>query len=567
MPEEKKKLIKLEDLGVKLEKKEDAPKATIITPSMAGGTEESAQETQIGELAEFAPVVTPQQQFEAESLNLIDEGIARVQNDITKRVIDPIRDKMLAARLEYEATGKVSPENDITVTGIQIAEPPHPSEQTMEEEIVPVSPPMEIEQINQVEKPIIEDTVENVGDVLDDQDRFNIDEADIEKYLNSNSDLLGEDDELEEDNLDEEMDEETKQRLKEEEKAHIDRTAKEYQDKIKRVINPIPNQYDLKQFRISTKPISIISALKKPVNTVNTASFPLLNTGRLITFSALTGDEIVSMNPENYKSRNRMFRATYSTMFKHLVDANKPTSLEAWLRSICAFDTDELHFALYGATFGKSNFITYPCDVCKTPDLVEKPIASMYKFSTSKAKEKFDNIMKAGNDTSPSALTPVIRQVSDNYAIAFQAPSIYSLIFETSMLDEKFTDKYADVLSIFPYIASIYLIDPASAAIIPIDTKPEPNNVTATAKNKIVAYYNIIKSLTPDQYALVGAKVANINKCLADKIQYQIPEHECAGNNKNKTKCTHKFAAKETGPLQMLFSRHLLVTIANTSRE
>jgi hypothetical protein len=530
------KTITLAELGVnipdsKSQKNEGATNG-VITPNAVGGVGDG-ENVNIGEIAAFAPRVEPGKVFEENALKLIDENIERVKKDLQENVIGPMKDNMVAARLEAEANETSEPDKisiDSTRQTVQSAE----------------SKIMDAQDLS----------------ALSDMSRFSIDDEDLK-------DLLDGEDEADLEKQAKEDDEEEKKKEKEDAEEHERQKQifKEYQSQIKSTVKVIPNAIDLKEFRISSKPISITKALGNATKQINTAQWGLPNSNRLITFSELSGEEITNLNQENFKNRMHAFRTAYSIMFNHLVDPNKPQNMDVWLKTICGFDINHLYFALYRATFMYNNHLTYNCPACSNLELKTSNIDDMVHYPNEEVKTKFQHLLANGEDTTPSALEPKLVQVSEHYVFAMRAPHVYGLIFETSALNEEFTTKYADILSILSYIEGVYLIDAQTKNLIPIDTKPDPDNVTKTVKNKVVAYYNIIKKLTSDQYGLIGSEVSAINKLLEDDIIYQIPEADCTGTTKANVKCTHHFAPEPILPLNLLFLRHQLVATSNYSIE
>jgi hypothetical protein len=534
------KTITLAELGVNIpdtaaQKNEAAaPEATsgVITPNAVGGVGDG-EKVDIGEIAAFAPRAEPGKVFEENSLKLIDENIERVKKDLQENVIGPMKDNMIAAKLEAEAN------------------------ETSESDKISVAPRQE--HIQSAESKIME--AQDLS-VLEDMSRFSIDDEDLK-------DLLDEEDDADLEKQAKEDEEEEKKKEKEDAEEHERQKQiyKEYQSQIKSTVKVVSNAIDLKEFRISTKPVSITKALGAATKQINTAQWALPNSKRLVTFSELSGEEITNLNPENFKNRMHAFRTAYSIMFNHLVDPNKPKNMDVWLKTICGFDINHLYFALYRATFMHNNHLTYNCPICANLELKTSDIDDMVRYPNEKVKAEFQHLLATGEDTTPSALEPKLVQVSENYVFAMRAPHVYGIIFETSALNEEFTTKYADILSVLSYIECVYLIDTQTKNLIPIDTKPDPDNVTKTVKNKVVAYYNIIKQLTSDQYGLIGSEVNEINQLLKNDIIYQIPETDCTGTTKANVKCTHHFEPEAMLPLDLLFLRHQLVAIGNSSIE
>lgn len=505
----------LQDLGIPSVEPKEEQKTEIITPQSVGGIEGVESVQDISDIAPFEPKRNVNKEFEEKTLQTIDENIERVKGELMENVIQPLKDQVAVARLEAEADG------------IEIADPV----------IIDTGEP----------NTIIE------SDPADNIESFSIDESDLKE-------LIGEDEE-------EETEEEQEVEVSPEEKQRRDEIFSKYQGQIREVIRPVSKQLDLKKFRISTHNIGVNKALERTSRIANTGQWPLMNTGRLITFSGLGGEEIVGLNPRQYANKLQHARATYSILYNHLIDPNKPKTMEAWLNSICAFDETYVHFAQYLATFRESNYITYNCQKCRDIDLRKVDINDMIVFPNDKVKAKFNKLMTNGEDSTPSMLESRLVQVSDEYAIALAAPSIWGVVFETSVLDQAFSQKYASVLGALAYIRDIYVINSDNESLVPVDINPDKDNLAKSVRRKVVAYYNIIKSLTPDQYSLINGEIVNINSALADEITFKIPSANCSYRFKNGEACNTILKEQEITPLEMLFTRHQLATIGNFSKE
>jgi hypothetical protein len=539
-----KKQVSLADLGVKVEEPKEEKEEVIPTPKTTGAVQssEDMKEIDIEKIAPMPKVMPPEKRNEQRLMELMDDGIERTKKDLMDNVITPLKDKLVTEQLEAEANG--------TEPALRVV-----SNDATPEPVKIVPPDAKVEA---AEDKIINDNSDL--DALGDMDKFDIEDDDLK-------DLLDETEEKDSTEPEESEEEKAKKEQEEkEEKARQTEIFRKHQKDILSKITPISNGLDLKEFRISTKPVSFATAMRKTSKEVHTATWALPNTKRLITFSALGGEEIVMLNPDNYKE-NRMlgFRTAYSIMYNHLIDANKPKDLGTWLKTICGYDIEHLYWCLYLATFKDSNYITYNCPICANLELALKSIEDMVVYPNDKVKEQFKKLLATGDDTSPSLLTPTLKQVSDDYVIGFNAPSIWSLVFETSALDQQFTEKYADILGVLAYIDNIYYINRESGTLLPIDYNADANNVTKSVKKKVAAYYRIIKSLNSDQYNLIGSEVSRIASVLDDSVTFRIPEHDCTGNTKDKKKCTHHFNAVPQTPLQLLFLRHQLLAIANST--
>jgi hypothetical protein len=306
--------------------------------------------------------------------------------------------------------------------------------------------------------------------------------------------------------------------------------------------------------------------LKTASNSINTATWVLPNSGRLITFSALSGEEIENLNPEdpNFLAS----RITFNTLYNHLIDANKPATMEEWLKTINWFDINDLYFAIYLATFKNSNFITYQCDnpACKNMYLEEKPYKDMITYVDEKAEKLYQDIIKKGIDMTPDTIEEDVIQINDKYAIGFRAPSIYDIVFGSSALEQKFRDKYATIIGSIAYMGNIYFIHHSShveePVLMPVDCKPVENDSAKTMRNRIIAYYNILKSLNSDEYGIVSSTIINISNESKVNARFHYPESTCP-----KCKKVIKPADEDISPLYLVFIRHRLARYASIMTE
>lgn len=567
MPNKQAKKITLADLGVKTEntipkeeQTEEVKKSTIITPNMVGGLAKKDGNPVSINIDEKFPKTNdkPKNNFMEDKYNLIDSRLNEEKEKIKKEILDPLKEKCDTEKLKYELEIGRPLEKGEDPAYDESGNPIDPKLKNKESDIadpIQLDTPIDVEEsdfdgLTPVEPTIRKELDANLSSTLD----TTLDD-DIDDLL---SDELQKNDE---DNK--ESDEEAKLQLKE-----LQNTIKEATNK---------NIPDVSKFKVSSAPISVTKIFSKKIEnkipTETTATVPLLNSGRLITLSSLRGDEIVALDPDTYgKNRLNQLRNIYSIIYKHDVSPKKPDTFLKWLKSICDFDSYQLYWALYKATFKDSNYITYECPDCGSIFMQQKPIDSMCRISpaTSDAiKEKIKNLEETGTDiVLDSLLSPNIIPISTKYALGLKAPSIYANLFETSMLEQKYLDKYGQIISIIPYVDSMYYINSETNSLVPIDFGEDPNNATRTVKHKIGTLYKIVKDITTDEYAALSSHVLNISMHQHDAFEYITPATDCTGQYKkgqNKGKdCHHHFEEEIMDtPLRLLFSRQQLVVSAN----
>ena len=287
----------------------------------------------------------------------------------------------------------------------------------------------------------------------------------------------------------------------------------------------------------------------------------LPNTGKSISMREFSGSEIAQLNPNNSSQNAINTQARiYSLIYSHIEDANKPKTLEEWLKSICFYDIKHLYFAVYKASFENANYFPYMCDKkeCNEPDLVKLDIMDMVKFGKD-AKERFDKIF-AKDTTSSNYVEEKLILVSDDYAISVRMPTLYNVVFEGTIINsnQAFKNKYEDAIANLSFIGDIYKVDAEAQELIPIDVKADPNDLRKTVQNKIKIYFKILNSLNSDQYAIFTEAINELDQTGEVDISYCIPKHTCPNCGT---------LAEETpipDPLSLVFMRHQLTLVANS---
>ena len=181
----------------------------------------------------------------------------------------------------------------------------------------------------------------------------------------------------------------------------------------------------------------------------------------------------------------------------------------------------------------------------------------MVEFESDDVKKTVDSLLRL-DTTSPKAdgeYEAELVQISDQFAFALRTPSIWRAIIETASLTDRFIESH-DSIDVISYIDDIFLIDEVHQTLIPVDTKPDPDNLSATSARRIRAYGVIINRLNSEDYYALRASI-NALDTDTTKISYVIPGCECPECKKLIPKNT------DMTPDQMLFTRHQLAAIVN----
>lgn len=403
-----------------------------------------------------------------------------------------------------------------------------------------------IEYIEKVEEEILQEEIEKEIE-NDDEEDLEMDAVQEEEQSKDISifELDEEDFEDEEDDI--------------ETKTDSEKQITDIKNKLKEKIKPVAKVIDLSTFTISNKPVSISSALKATgITRKHIADWVFPAEGRSISVEEFTGLEIEKLNINN-SSRNRInaYKDIYELIFRHIVDSKKPATMEQWVKKLNFFDLDHLYFAIYKSSFEGSNFIPYSCPHCNETFVSENvKMDDMIKYKDEETKARMIELLNSDSTSESDAYNVELVQVNDSYVVGLREPSVYNMIFENVVLDEKFTEKYSELLSIITFVDSIYYIDVDNNELRPIEPKQYPENMVKNIKSKISTYSKILKTLNSDQFYQFNAYIKAIQE-KHDEITYVLPKTTC-------TKCQKEIAESEMSAESLLFTRHQLTGIANS---
>ena len=336
-----------------------------------------------------------------------------------------------------------------------------------------------------------------------------------------------------------------------EEVPDTDSIMKRFAENVKERIAPITKRFNLNDFTVGESPITRLDIKMMGLSHVSVADHFLPNAGKIISCSALSGSELMAMNPENSnRSRLNTLKDIYSIMYKHVV-SEKPKIFDEWLKTTRFNDLEHIYFALYKATFGGSNFMTYECPNKKCQDVFIEDVSfeDMINYADDETKAKMQAIMSSGD----SSITPyeiVRQQISNNLAIGIRNPSIYNVVIEVSGLSDSFLEKYQDLMDIIVFIDNIYYIDYEHQVLEPVDFMPDKNNIAKTIARRIKIIADILRSLPSDNYFELRKAVADAFPSLAG-VTYKIPAATCK-------KCGTQIPERVVGAQELLFMRHQL---------
>ena len=326
---------------------------------------------------------------------------------------------------------------------------------------------------------------------------------------------------------------------------------------VKSKIKVVAKKYDLSAFTVSKKPVALNAVLDTVENpNRKAADWVAYNTGNRFRMLGFTGAEIDKLNNPG-GSRMNSESVRYKMLYDHIIDRDKPASMEEWAKCTSFFDIEHYWFGAFRATFEGEAYM--PITNCPTDDkhvfLTDNlDIMDFVKFENDEAKAKFYDIYN-GNIAKPKGLYKSdIVPVSEDFAIGFREPSIFNMVFEIAMLDNAFVEKYRDIITLVSYIDSIYYINKNTMTLDPIEYRHYTNNTAKTAKSKIIQFGKTIRKLSSDQYHAILMYIQEISK--RDKsISYQIPETTCI-------ECNAVIPATAISADELVFTRHRLAALA-----
>lgn len=482
---------------------------------------------------------TPNSQL-VDTTAAIDEDDEEILNEMEDMIEEDI-----ATPVEEEVSEPVVKENPIKAAIEKADEKPERKPDLTDE--VPIYDP----NIGKVTKNDIEN-IEETQSIPEGNPSVDLDEDDI--------DLDKEMKALESDEDDE--DEEVKPTFSNKEKFE---NAK---NDIKKKIIPTTARVDIRGFSIVNKPVSIDNSIKmaKVSRKEKVERWPLMNTGIPIDMKGYYGTEIddllqyareVNDNPTPY-SVLKLYQYIYDRVM-----SPKPKRVEEWMKIICASDMKHIYGAIYKASFEGLNFIPYDCtnDRCNNGFISDnKPFIDMVNWPNEESKVKFNKIYGSVPSNKEYTLYKTdVTPISDTYAISFRSPSLYDAVLVPSYLDSDWSNKMGGVVALASFVDQIYVIDVVNKSLRPLNIKTWHDNIEKTAKAKVLALAKVLKTLTSDQYTYMSSFISEINNP-NDNIEYQSPEAYCPV-------CGTKIPASPNSALNLLFTRHRLISLAATSNE
>lgn len=328
-------------------------------------------------------------------------------------------------------------------------------------------------------------------------------------------------------------------------------------ESVKSKIKTVAKKYDLSAFTISKKPVALNAVLDE-IECPNrkAADWVAFNTGHKFRMLGFTGAEIDKLSdPGGNRIQTETVR--YKMLYDHIIDADKPATMEQWAKVTSYYDIQHYWFGAFRSTFEGEAYIPItncPNDhkhVFLTDNL---DVMDFVKFENDEAKQRFNDIYTGKIGTPKSLYKTELVPVSEDFAISFREPSIYNMVFEIAALNPEFVEKYKEVITLICYIDEIYYINKRTMSLDPVEYRHHPNNTAKTAKSRIIQYSKAIRKLSSDQYHAVFMYIQEVTK-RDNALVYQIPETTCI-------ECNATIPAAEVMADELVFTRHRLAALA-----
>lgn len=528
------KTISLNDL---VNKPNEEETSSTPTPASIDGDSQAMRVVDPLQIKPMRKEIDAAKDFERREYDLIDKNIERTKQEIYRDRIEPYINKCKELAEEAEFNEETDPTtmsdlinynktnntvlkaNDIPKEPTPVKQQPAPVDNTSSidiEDSIEENKKKEDSSIEDDEEPDI--SVEN-DDSLDSLDKnvddFNIEDPDTE----SSSDENTKDDNENGDSFDN-LDDESKKEL-----------LRKSQLNIRNAIKSNISDVDIDSYSIITNPMSVNKAMnfviKNNSKFTQSRAIALMNSGRTMDLTPLTGQEIPKLSDKYYSSQLDYYKKSFAIIYQHDVTPNKPVSFIKWMKSIDVGDLPQIYFGLYASTFADSNYISYEKPISKEVIMKLVPINNMWEFTniaTKELKERYDKINKHGEVV--STIKTVTVPISEDYALTIRPRTLYSHI-EQLYLDEEFTKKYPEACELAAFVEKVYFIDSKRKVLRPIDLRPDRDSYVKSMRNKCLVLHKIISSITPDEYGMLLGKIQSFDidsGKMASAISYKIPE-------------------------------------------
>ena len=293
---------------------------------------------------------------------------------------------------------------------------------------------------------------------------------------------------------------------------------------VKEKIAPISEKLDLKSFTIVKKGTTSNNIL---AGEAAIAKWVLPSTGVTIQMREISGSNLENMRSllDRTPADNR---GALKIIYDHVVSP-KPQSFEKWLKSISFNDLNHLFMAVYVASFADANYIPKDCTnpACGKPFLTDNiAIMDMVKFNNEETEKKFWDLYNSDAIESKGLYTTEVVAVSKQFAIAFKDPSLYDVMIESAYYNDRFVERYGQIIQYVPFIDSIYYIDYSNNSLVPIEYETYGNNIGRTARSKVQRYDKVINTMNADETSIIASYIRKINE-KTEWFTYQIPETTC----------------------------------------
>lgn len=310
---------------------------------------------------------------------------------------------------------------------------------------------------------------------------------------------------------------------------------------------------DISNFKMSNDSI-------KFDNMINQSNEPHVNhiiAGKPLRIGTFKGLDIKKIQNTIYGENNISELEKVISILKNFFDhiSNKDNlSFNDWLKTINAFDLEDIYAAIYRATIYNEDTVLVSCDGCKSDSLVvmDDDFENLYmKFKSEEDKKKYIELYNSNLTTSDK--NSKIIAINDKFAVEISLPSIYDDAIIKSYIEKnypKIKQNYSEALDYSLYIDNIYIINSENQTLTPIDmisSKIKNNNSVEDDVNKcrlrVQNINKLLSNIDVDDVNILDNAIKQL-ETYTKSYEYITPDTVCP-------KCGNIIESKYVGDLMI----------------
>lgn len=366
--------------------------------------------------------------------------------------------------------------------------------------------------INEETKKIIEENIKELNIPISDDNRPNVSEL-LDESKNNNS----------KDNKNTETKNEEEDIFKEE--------VDEIKNKIREKVTKDLNIYDLSSFTINNNSTETINKYISYVEVPTVKHIVGTTVYEVELFNGIDVMKMMEIQSNASASEDEIMISLLRLFYSKIVNEDKPSNFNDWLKYITVTDIQDIFAAIYKATVNTSDYIPYHCEdeICKKMSLIDidgKFEDNYMEFKSEKSKEEYLKIYD-GSSTIKTSNSKIVQWTND-LAIEIKPRSVFNAFIIPKLMNagdnSKILKKYSTIVEYVGFIENIYKIDPENKTLSKIEIENGKNNGTvngevAAYKSKLAHIDKLLKTRTNMESELFQF-IINENATEFDKKSY-----------------------------------------------